>query len=101
YGPTEATVAATTWELLSDSEREWRKVPIGRPLSCCQTYVLDQNLQPVPAGVPGELWIGGSTLARGYLKQPELTATKFTYHQFGDRPAVRLFRTGDRARWLH
>ena len=79
YGPTEATVVATNWELSGSEEADttWRDVPIGRAIRNVQTYVLDPYLQPVPIGVPGELHIGGTGLARGYLNQPKLTDEKF------------------------
>ncbi len=73
YGPTEATVWATVAEISDDSE----KPPIGRPIPNTQVYILDKNLQPVPIGIPGELYISGDGLARGYLNRPELTAERF------------------------
>jgi hypothetical protein len=74
-------------------------VPIGRPIANTQIYVLDPQLQPVPIGVPGELYIGGDGLACGYLNQPDLTAEKFIPHPFSDEPQARLYRTGDRVRY--
>ncbi|MCX7595464.1 MAG: AMP-binding protein, partial [Fischerella sp.] len=75
-------------------------VPIGRPIANTQIYLLDTHLQPVPIGVPGELYIGGFGLARGYLNQPELTAQKFIPNPFSDEPNARLYKTGDLARYL-
>ncbi|MEW6497398.1 MAG: amino acid adenylation domain-containing protein, partial [Cyanobacteriota bacterium] len=80
YGPTEATVWSTVAELSDDSE----KPSIGRPIANTQVYILDSHLQPVPIGIPGELYIGGNGLARGYLNQPELTAKKFILNPFTD-----------------
>jgi hypothetical protein len=96
YGPTEATVCAT----VDDYHGGERKPAIGRPIPNTQVYVLDERLQPVPVGVTGELHIGGVGLARGYLNQPDLTAEKFIPHPFTDEPGVRLYKTGDLARFL-
>jgi len=84
YGPTEATVVATMADLsnLEPEKLELAELPIGRPLANVQLYVLDQALQPVPAGVPGELYIGGAGLAKGYLNRPELTQEKFIPNPF-------------------
>jgi|KBSSwiStaDraftv2_1062776.scaffolds.fasta_scaffold01541_17 amino acid adenylation domain-containing protein len=102
YGPTEATVAATSWECPASGEEEdglrLREVPIGRPIRNVQAYVLDRAGQPVPLGGWGELHIGGVGLARGYLGNEELTAAKFIANPFSDRPDSRLYRSGDRAR---
>jgi amino acid adenylation domain-containing protein/thioester reductase-like protein len=99
YGPSESHVIVTytlinsvdTWPLLP---------PIGRPIANTQIYILDQNLQPVPVGVPGELHIGGVSLARGYLNRPELTQEKFIPNPFEKAAESRLYKTGDKARYL-
>ncbi|WP_437630406.1 non-ribosomal peptide synthase/polyketide synthase [Sorangium sp. So ce854] len=95
YGPTEATVVAT---MAACEEGSSGRVPIGRPLANVQVYVLDPHRMPLPVGVPGELYIGGDGLARGYLNDPDLTAARFVPSPFA--PGARLYRTGDRARWL-
>jgi amino acid adenylation domain-containing protein len=95
YGPTETTIAPLDWECTLDSEA--LSVPIGRPISNSQIYLLDSRLRPVPAGVPGELCVGGASLARGYLNRSELTAQKFVPNPYADDGA-RLYRTGDLAR---
>jgi amino acid adenylation domain-containing protein len=98
YGPTEAAVDVSYWECRKDTAMTI--VPIGRPVWNTQLYILDSYLQPVPVGVPGELHIGGVQLARGYLKQPELTAQKFIADPFSSEPGARLYKTGDLARFL-
>ncbi|MBC3842418.1 amino acid adenylation domain-containing protein [Streptacidiphilus sp. 4-A2] len=98
YGLTETTVNATA-TLLEDPFTGDR-VPIGRPISGVETYVLDAELNPVPVGTAGQLYIGGDCLARGYLGRPDLTADRFVPHPFSAVPGARLHRSGDRARWL-
>jgi amino acid adenylation domain-containing protein len=96
YGPTETTI----WSLRQRVNAiDDRAVPIGRPIANTQVYVLDQNQQLVPAGVPGELYIGGSGLARGYLNRRELTAQKFIKDPFNPEADSRLYRSGDLARY--
>jgi len=100
YGPTEATVGATIYDL-SAGDTTLKELPIGRPLGNVQTYILDRNGQPVPIGVPGELHIGGAGLARGYLNRPELTDERFIRNPFSDSPTSRLYKTGDLVRYLN
>ncbi|HEX2095690.1 MAG TPA: amino acid adenylation domain-containing protein, partial [Longimicrobiaceae bacterium] len=97
YGPTEATILASS-HLLAPGETVDRN-PLGCPLPNVQAYVLDGAGEPVPAGVPGELHIGGAGVARGYLGRPELTAERFVPDPFSGEQGARLYRTGDRARW--
>jgi acyl-coenzyme A synthetase/AMP-(fatty) acid ligase/acyl carrier protein len=94
YGPTETTI----WSAVSKIE-PGQPVLIGGPIANTQLYLLDGHLQPVPIGVPGELYIGGDGLARGYLNRPELTAEKFIRDPFLPKPSARLYRTGDLARY--
>lgn len=103
YGPTETTIGATVCDLSkSTANSAWRTVPIGQPLQNTQVYVLDRYLQLVPIGVPGELYIGGSGVARSYLNQPELTAERFVTTSFlnNENNCSRLYKTGDRVRYL-
>jgi amino acid adenylation domain-containing protein len=95
YGPTEATI----WSLISQVENTDGTVSIGRPIANTQIYLLDEHLQPVPVGVPGELYIGGAGLARGYLNRPELTAQKFIANPLSHEQNARLYKTGDLARY--
>jgi amino acid adenylation domain-containing protein/non-ribosomal peptide synthase protein (TIGR01720 family) len=98
YGPTEATVDATSMTCRRGQYQ--RVVPIGSPIDNTQIYLLDRQLRPVPVGVTGEVHIGGYGLARGYLDRPGLTAERFIPDPFGARPGARLYRTGDLARHL-
>nr|QEO73952.1 condensation domain-containing protein [uncultured bacterium] len=93
YGPTETTVDAVSAVVTGD------RPLIGRPLANLVARVLDENLQPVPVGVPGELFVGGAQVARGYLNRPGLTAQRFLPDPFGP-PGSRMYRTGDRVRWV-
>jgi amino acid adenylation domain-containing protein len=98
YGPTEASVDVTYWKCAKDSPYTF--VPIGKPIANTQIYVLDGNLNPVPVGVPGELYIGGVGVARGYLNRPELTAERFVADPFAEKTGARLYKTGDLVRFL-
>lgn len=93
YGPTETTIWSTVEQV------EWGEdiVPIGRPIGNTYIYILDSNLQPTPIGVPGELYIGGAGVARGYWQRPELTTQRFITHSF--QPDQRLYKTGDLVRY--
>ncbi len=97
YGPTEAAVQVTAGKC---PHEKGDAVSIGRPLPNTQIYLLDRRGQPVPVGVPGELFIGGAQVGRGYLNQPELTAQSFLADPFSTQPGAQLYRTGDLARWL-
>jgi amino acid adenylation domain-containing protein len=101
YGPTECTVVATLCDLSAMSEETAcaGEVPIGRPIRNVQAYVLDRDGNPVQVGVPGELYLGGVNVARGYLHRPDTTAERFLPDPFGDKPGARLYRTGDLVRW--
>ncbi|MEV6632778.1 non-ribosomal peptide synthetase [Actinoplanes sp. NPDC051470] len=98
YGSTEVNVV-TAPRLTSPAE-SWPQFPaIGRPMSDARIYVLDQNLAPVPPNVPGEIYVGGPPLARGYLGRAALTAAAFLPDPFSDRPGARMYRIGDLGRW--
>lgn len=96
YGPTEFTIWASIAECTVGEQRP----TIGRPIANTKIYLLDRYLNPVPLGVPGEIYLSGVGLARGYLRRPDLTAEKFIPDPFGDVPGARLYRTGDIARYL-
>ncbi|HSJ75531.1 MAG TPA: amino acid adenylation domain-containing protein, partial [Gemmatimonadales bacterium] len=96
YGPTENTVVSSYRIQTADLSR----ITVGRPIHNVQIYILDEHLNPVPAGVPGELHISGASLGRGYLNQPRLTAEKFIPNPFTSMSGDRMYKTGDLARWL-
>jgi amino acid adenylation domain-containing protein/thioester reductase-like protein len=98
YGPTEAAVDVTSWPCRRNDPR--LSVPIGYPIHNIRIYILDPDYQPVPVGVPGELYIGGVGLARGYAHRPALTAEKFVPHPYSPSGGERLYRTGDLVRYL-
>jgi len=101
YGPTETTVTATAFDItpgLCESSTH-RNIPIGRPLANRETYILNEYGSAVPVGVPGELYIGGACMARGYLNQAGLTAKNFVPNPVGGEPGARLYKTGDLARY--
>jgi amino acid adenylation domain-containing protein/non-ribosomal peptide synthase protein (TIGR01720 family) len=98
YGPTETSVDSTRWACAPGQDP--RRVPIGRPISNTEVYVVDRELRPVPVGVAGELLVGGAGVTRGYLRRPGLTAERFIPDPFGGISGARLYRTGDLARWL-
>ncbi|BAY91147.1 MULTISPECIES: non-ribosomal peptide synthetase [unclassified Tolypothrix] len=96
YGPTEATVWSSVYLC---QPQELTKIPIGRPITNTQIYILNSQLHPVPIGVAGEIYIGGDGIALGYLNQPELTAQKFITNPFSHQPTARLYKTGDLAQY--
>ncbi len=95
YGPTETTIWSSLWPIDDSSQT----ISIGRPIANTQMYVLDAEMTIRPPGVPGELYIGGTGLARNYLDQPGLTAERFVADPYARTPGARLYRTGDWARW--
>jgi SAM-dependent methyltransferase/acyl carrier protein len=97
YGPTEAAISAT-YHTCRPSDPTWT-VPIGRPVANTQVYVLDTSSNPVPIGVPGELYIGGQSVACGYLGRPDLTSERFVPSPLVENPGARLYRTGDLVRY--
>jgi amino acid adenylation domain-containing protein len=96
YGPTETTIWSATYKVAFGES----SISIGNPIANTQIYILDSHLQPVPIGVKGELYIGGSGLARGYLNRPDLTCEKFIPDPLSKDPGSRLYKTGDLARYL-
>ncbi|WP_129649575.1 non-ribosomal peptide synthetase [Peristeroidobacter agariperforans] len=98
YGPTESHVV-TAWTANGDPQSWPTLPPIGQPISNTRIYVLDDHRQRVPTGSTGEIYIGGTTVARGYLGKPELTQQRFVPDPFSSNPADRLYKTGDLARW--
>ncbi|KAF1029385.1 MAG: Linear gramicidin synthase subunit B [Burkholderia plantarii] len=101
YGPSEAVITPTAWCLDADQPvpEHGAHAPIGRPLGRRRAWVLDARMQPVPAGVPGELYLGGQALARGYHARASLSAERFVPDPFSEVPGARLYRTGDAVRW--
>lgn len=100
YGPTESSTFACCYRIPKDQSPLAGSIPIGRPIANTLAYILDRHLQPVPIGVPGELWIGGDGLARGYLNRPDITSQKFIPNPFEKQPGARLYKSGDMCRYL-
>ncbi|MDO8043112.1 non-ribosomal peptide synthetase, partial [Janthinobacterium sp. SUN137] len=100
YGPTEATVHATTISFDGKSPLPKQDIPIGKPIANARVYILDSHLRPVPVAVAGEIYIAGAGVARGYLNRPELTAERFISDPFGGQHGARMYKTGDLGRWL-
>jgi amino acid adenylation domain-containing protein len=101
YGPTETTVAVLAYRLRQeDDQHGYLRTPLGTSLPNVQVYILDESMNPAPIGVPGEIYIGGESLARGYLDMPGLTAERFGPDPFARSHGGRLYRTGDRGRYL-
>lgn len=96
YGPTETTIWSTTHLV----EQTHNAIPIGRPIANTQAYILDHWKRPVPTGAPGELYISGAGVVRGYLNRPDLTAERFLPNPFTNIPGSRMYKTGDLARYL-
>ena len=97
YGPTETAVEVSFWACRQGEGVQG--VPIGRPIANVQLHVLDAFSKPVPVGLPGELYIGGVAVGRGYWRRPDLTAERFVEDPFRAESGGRLYRTGDLARW--
>ena len=97
YGITETTVHVT-YRPLRAADLDSTSSPIGRPIPDLRLYLFDGNMEPVPRGVAGEMFVGGAGLSRGYRGRPDLTAERFVPDPHADRPGARLYRTGDRAR---
>ncbi|HTG34807.1 MAG TPA: amino acid adenylation domain-containing protein, partial [Thermoanaerobaculia bacterium] len=100
YGPTETTIWSSVHPVAAGDFTDAGTVPIGRPIAATAIHVLDAALRPAPIGLPGDLYIGGAGLARGYLSGPDLTAQAFLPDPFGKTPGARIYRTGDVARFL-
>ncbi|HVN52764.1 MAG TPA: amino acid adenylation domain-containing protein [Anaerolineaceae bacterium] len=98
YGPTETTIGACLG-LISPNMEIFGPVPIGYPAANVRIYILDRNLQPLPIGVPGELYIGGAGVGRGYLNRPDLTRERFLADPFNPEPGTRIYKSGDLGRW--
>jgi len=100
YGPTETTVVATSGYVPPENGNPLQRPPIGRPIDGAEIYIVDESLNLIPRGEIGELCVGGAGVGRGYVNSPELTAGKFVADPFINKPGARMYRTGDRGRWL-
>lgn len=100
YGPTECTTFSCAYSIPRELPAHLSSIPIGRPITNTQVYILDRYMQPAPVGVPGDLHIGGPGVARGYINRPELTAECFIPNPFSDAPGELMYKTGDLARYL-
>jgi amino acid adenylation domain-containing protein len=100
YGPSECTVFSSCYRIPESLKDAVESIPIGSPIGDRRTYLLDRWFRPVPVGIVGEIYIGGPSVARGYLNQPALTAERFVPDCFSAEPGARLYRTGDLARWM-
>jgi len=100
YGTSETTITSTLYEAQANTPAAGASLPIGRPIANTRVYILDHHLRPVPTGLPGELYIGGTGVARGYYRRPGLTAERFIPDPFALETGARMYRTGDRARFL-
>jgi acyl-CoA synthetase (AMP-forming)/AMP-acid ligase II len=98
YGPTEGTIVATA-HVMTEPAEVFAPIPVGRPVANTQIYLLDPAGHLVPDGLPGEIWIGGHGVARGYRARPELTAQRFAADPFSERSRAQMYRTGDIGRW--
>ena len=98
-GATECSMDSTIYEI-GEVDPGWTSIPYGKPMKNQLAYVVDANLEPVPIGFPGELYLGGIGVGRGYLERPELTAERFLDDPFSGVPGARMYRTGDLARWM-
>ena len=99
YGPTEATIYMACWHCQRDNLL--RTVPIGFPINNARFYLLDEHQEPVPAGIPGEIYIGGQVLAEGYFEEPAQTGSKFVPDPFSEHDGDKMYRTGDLGRYLY
>ena len=101
YGPTETTIGSSLFQVdVASKNTHDKTVPIGSPLPNSKIYLLDSSLRPIPKGIPGEIYIGGKSVARGYLRRPELTKERFIQDPFSHQPEDRMYKTGDLARRL-
>jgi acyl-CoA synthetase (AMP-forming)/AMP-acid ligase II/predicted O-methyltransferase YrrM len=98
-GATECSMDSTIYEI-AEVDPAWASIPYGRPMANQLAYVVDGQLQPLPVGVPGELYLGGIGVGRGYFNREELTRERFVKNPFVDEPGARMYRTGDLARWM-